>query len=263
MQKITIAEPCHQNWDAMTPTEQGRHCQSCVKTVHDVSNLSDEEVFDQYKKLGGNMCIRIPAHRAIVAPRPWYAKWKYGIAATLMSFWLSAQNLVAEAQNIDGDSVDGDKDEVTFDKITIRGKIIDSLVNDDPIAYAIVYIYKDSNQVAAGISREDGTFAIDIEQTLKNTDSLTIKISHVAYKEITQKMKDLKRTMDIEVLIGQDHICTSAVNITVESKYYIQGGMRMGIMITQNGREIYKLKKETYDTKTFYSDEIERHNLGR
>jgi hypothetical protein len=34
---IIIPEPCHQNWDAMTPNEQGRHCTSCVNTVVDVT----------------------------------------------------------------------------------------------------------------------------------------------------------------------------------------------------------------------------------
>src|SRR5882724_4976168 len=44
MLKISIPTPCHEDWDAMTPNTQGRHCNSCVKTVVDFTNMSDEDV---------------------------------------------------------------------------------------------------------------------------------------------------------------------------------------------------------------------------
>lgn len=258
-----LLDPCTENWDAMTPTEQGRHCSKCVKTVHLVSHLNNEEINAKYRELNGNLCIRIPRDRAAILPKPWYTKWKYAAVAALLSLWLTVQNYTAKAQTEPESSDNENLNEITFDQITIKGKIIDSLLNDDPISSAIIIVYKDSVQLGGCISIEDGTFSITLEHSLKSTDSLEVVVKHVSYTEIKQQLKDLKERMHIEVVIGQDHICTSAVNITVESKYHIQGGMRMGIMITQNGREIYKLKKETYDTKTFKSDEIERYNLGR
>ncbi|MGC4104031.1 hypothetical protein [Ferruginibacter sp.] len=44
MLKISIPQPCHEDWNAMTPNEQGRHCNVCVKTVVDFTSMSDEEV---------------------------------------------------------------------------------------------------------------------------------------------------------------------------------------------------------------------------
>ncbi|GAB2813198.1 hypothetical protein [Ferruginibacter profundus] len=41
---ISIPTPCHEDWDAMIPDAQGRHCNACVKTVVDFTNMSDEEV---------------------------------------------------------------------------------------------------------------------------------------------------------------------------------------------------------------------------
>ncbi len=38
-----ISEPCHENWDAMTPSEQGRHCASCDKEVVDFTSMSETE----------------------------------------------------------------------------------------------------------------------------------------------------------------------------------------------------------------------------
>lgn len=42
--EISIQKPCHENWDTMTPNEQGAFCGKCVKTVVDFSNKSIEEI---------------------------------------------------------------------------------------------------------------------------------------------------------------------------------------------------------------------------
>lgn len=44
MLKISIPTPCHQDWNVMTPNEQGRHCSACAKTVVDFISMSDEAV---------------------------------------------------------------------------------------------------------------------------------------------------------------------------------------------------------------------------
>ena len=42
--EISIKKPCHENWDAMTPNEQGAFCGKCVKTVIDFSSKSIEDI---------------------------------------------------------------------------------------------------------------------------------------------------------------------------------------------------------------------------
>jgi len=55
--KISIPRPCHENWDKMTPNEQGRHCNVCVKTVVDFTNMEAREIKSFFEeKKGEKVC---------------------------------------------------------------------------------------------------------------------------------------------------------------------------------------------------------------
>lgn len=57
--KISIPEPCHENWGAMTPNEQGRFCGSCQKTVVDFTNFSTDDIQNYFTKhYGQKVCGR-------------------------------------------------------------------------------------------------------------------------------------------------------------------------------------------------------------
>lgn len=42
--KISINEPCHEDWNKMTPNEQGAFCLACQKTVVDFSSKTIDEI---------------------------------------------------------------------------------------------------------------------------------------------------------------------------------------------------------------------------
>lgn len=42
--KIQIPTPCHENWEAMLPGENGRYCSSCCKTVVDFTGMTPEAI---------------------------------------------------------------------------------------------------------------------------------------------------------------------------------------------------------------------------
>lgn len=58
IKSINIQSPCHESWDGMTPNANGRHCQSCSKTVTDFSQMTDAQIIS-YLSNNHNICGRI------------------------------------------------------------------------------------------------------------------------------------------------------------------------------------------------------------
>ncbi|HEY0245065.1 MAG TPA: carboxypeptidase-like regulatory domain-containing protein [Mucilaginibacter sp.] len=57
IQKITIPQPCRQDWQLMTPVEQGRHCLQCSKTVTDFTLMTNTEILTYFTS-HENVCGR-------------------------------------------------------------------------------------------------------------------------------------------------------------------------------------------------------------
>ena len=57
--KITIPKPCHENWNAMSPDDNGRFCGACSKSVVDFTNMKSTEVQEYFiQNQGQKICGR-------------------------------------------------------------------------------------------------------------------------------------------------------------------------------------------------------------
>ena len=78
---LPIADPCHEDWDAMDPRERGKFCQRCSKDVHDISSMTEDEAHAFLRERAGTrVCVnyrhdddgrihfRAPG-RAVLSPR--------------------------------------------------------------------------------------------------------------------------------------------------------------------------------------------------
>lgn len=55
--KVIIPEPCNKGWDNMTPNNNGRHCDTCDKTVVDFTQMNKEEIKTYFiEKAGTKIC---------------------------------------------------------------------------------------------------------------------------------------------------------------------------------------------------------------
>ncbi|WP_028979329.1 hypothetical protein [Sporocytophaga myxococcoides] len=50
---IIIPKPCYEDWNKMTPKEQGKHCNSCNKVVVDFTNAKEEEILNYIRQNSG------------------------------------------------------------------------------------------------------------------------------------------------------------------------------------------------------------------
>lgn len=99
---FSIPTPCNNRWEEMTPTAQGRYCNSCAKQVVDFSGMSDGEII-AYVKQHGMVCGRfMPSQldREMYVPR----QRKLMPAALLAGFLMTVLPGKGKAQAVKTDT---------------------------------------------------------------------------------------------------------------------------------------------------------------
>jgi hypothetical protein len=173
---LHIPEPCHENWDAMTNANKGRHCQSCNKIVVDFSVMSDRQVLEYFKTTTGKTCGRFhddQLQRPLVEPQKQPSKWSYFLAsfiAFIMSAKTFSQQKVGKVKftgkpsvervTLKGDTIEIKKDTINPKKI--QGKVVDE--KGKGISNAIVKFIGTINAV---VTDSFGNFSIVNEREKK------------------------------------------------------------------------------------------------
>ena len=212
--QLSIPQPCHQNWQHMTSTEQGRFCNACAKEVIDFSTMTDKEVLTYFtSKKNEKVCGRAypdQLERAITSPKEFKKKkfWYWNYIAMGLLFFSKANmskaqvgKIRVETSALKGDTV------VTEQTVkqaipnnvpkTISGLITDE--NDTPIGFAAIKI-KGTN---IGVSTNaDGRYAIKV-----NTKKDVLEISAIGYTKVelalnTLQTYNLKLTAEERQLLG-------------------------------------------------------------
>jgi hypothetical protein len=187
--RLTIADPCHENWDQMTPAEKGRFCDSCQKQVVDFTDMTDGQIASFFKKTTGSICGRFmddQLNRSIAIPKkriPWV---KYFFQFTLPLFLASLKSGAQKSNSRDnltgnrtevyttvGFVLPGPEIEITHFSKEIVGVVVDE--DGYPVPYASIMIKGTSLGVQAN---RDGEFIIEIP-TKKNVE---LEISSVGFE---------------------------------------------------------------------------------
>ncbi len=84
--QLNIQEPCHENWNNMSPSQQGRYCSACSKEVIDFSECSDAELLNFFSRSKGQVCGRLYSDQLnrVIAPKPkkklfWYLNYVWAL----------------------------------------------------------------------------------------------------------------------------------------------------------------------------------------
>jgi hypothetical protein len=191
---LHIEEPCHENWQQMTPNEQGRHCLSCQKTVVDFTLMSDQEILNHISHASSSTCGRFTndqlnktyTERKVKPAFTFRYAWNVLVATFLLTG--SAATAQSKKSSKKKEPIGQQVKKISLPRDIIMGavmeapaRIITGTVIDDstglPIGFASVRI----KGIETGTSANDtGYFRITVPG--KN-DMVTIIVSAIGYED--------------------------------------------------------------------------------
>jgi len=171
--QLQVPEPCHEDWNKMTPGDKGRFCDSCQKTVHDFTGMSDAQLIAFFKKPStGSVCGRFhndQLERDFEIPRKRLPWMKYFLQLIIPAFLFTSKAKAQGQTRLLGDTVLVDSNKIgknlnescnskpdTNKSKRITGKLVDE--KGMAIPFATVVIKGTKSGVAAD---ENGNFSID------------------------------------------------------------------------------------------------------
>lgn len=205
---INIPEPCHEDWNAMTLQEKGRHCAVCNKTVVDFTKSTDEQLINTFET-EGNLCGRFKSsqlNRDVVLSRKEKNNYR-SLAASGLFAMLSFNSYEAKAQGapkvVYSDSIYENQNLQktvlsSSEYVIVKGKVIDE--SRLPLPGAIVLI---RGATTGTTTNFDGDFS------MKAKANDTLKISYLGYK--TKSLLLAKGTSMTIALDIDDENCENVV----------------------------------------------------
>lgn len=198
--QLTIPEPCHEDWNQMTPVQKGRFCSSCEKNVFDFTRSTDLQIIETYNK-NNSICGRFLStqlDRELFYPKKKKSVWLATVFFGMITFWntkMSAQEKPKTEQTETPRVVLGKPayhPEKESNEITITGIVSDESSNPMP---GVNVIIKGTQTVAQ--TNFDGLFKIkakkgdilifsfmgmeDTERTISNSRIINVKMKEHKY----------------------------------------------------------------------------------
>lgn len=188
---ITVAQPCHENWAAMAPAAQGRHCAACNKVVVDFTCLTDAEMVAFLSRPTGAGCGRFRAeqlNRPLGSATP-VSGWRRVAAAVLALAGLGAATPATAQQRLSAPvalqparlstapvAATAVPERLTLPSRTIKGRVIDP-TTDTGLPGVTVLLRGTSRGVATD---RDGYFELAVPEVF--TDNQIIDISSIGFE---------------------------------------------------------------------------------
>jgi hypothetical protein len=251
--QLQIPEPCHEDWNKMTPGDKGRFCDSCQKTVHDFTGMSDVQLVAFFKKPStGSVCGRFyndQLERDFEISRkrlPWIKYFfQFALPVFLTTMKTHAQGKPVFKENLAVDSVLSSCSKSPEDGYILgnlmpskylSGQVIDE--QGKGIPYATVFIKGTTN----GASCDSvGFFKLSIPSLQKK---LTLIASCVGYSE-KERQINLKK--------GNSTQITLSTNSTLNGEVVVIAG------ITRKGKTTYGYTSTVRTERISYWQKLKDH----
>lgn len=184
---VNIPLPCNESWSEMTPTEQGRFCQSCQHQVIDFTKMTDAQIVAYLSKQQGRVCGRMQnfqlnrnLHPAKVKPISWWQKTVAFVAFIISFGTIKAQETTSAepiVETVFSDSIPPVQktDSIETTQITIRGRIVDKS-DKEPIFGCRVKVLGNEDKA---LSDFDGKFEISVNREVNDTSQIVLLIRNM------------------------------------------------------------------------------------
>lgn len=257
--EFDIAKPCTENWNEMTPNEQGRFCSSCQKSVVDLTSKTDRQILQIYEQNEGKLCGRaLPKqlNRSFSLEQPYVRKTKLkaftALIASILGFGhLNAQEVVVTAPKMEtkiystkcGAALNSTKETTAA---TIKGKVTDQDTGEG-LPFANVILESNGLQLGGTTTDLEGNYSIEYNGDQETVD---LRVLYVGYLDHI--------TSGIQTKIQGSQDVFLEVDMVLPSQH-----MTMGIVITVKRtpaqkikslikRPYYKLRNIIYNNKNSY-----------
>jgi hypothetical protein len=211
--KISISNPCSENWNEMQPNNRGRFCGVCQKTVTDFTQMDDEAFIAYFQNIQKASCGRFAKRQLTleipnksVPLLPFWKMSKYVAASMIAAAGVSGkvfgQDYTTVQNSIQTDATTKTDDNLIAqdNPIIIRGKVLDE--NGETLPGASI-IFKD---LKTGTNSDiDGNFVLSIPQAMIKNGFCDIKVISVGYSEFSKSINIRQDTnMSITLRLSPD-----------------------------------------------------------
>ncbi len=234
--QLSVPKPCSEDWNQMTPKEQGRHCMSCAKVVTDFTKMSDAELIDFLQSGKGSGCGRFHQHQLqrTMLPQPESHLWSFPrfLAASAISFFMAigsalGQSVTGEIMHIEQHDTADITQPAISDTLVLKGNVTDG---NEPVPFVNVLVVEANLGVFTDF---DGNFRIEIPQELYR-DEYTLQFSSFGY--------EVK-----EMVVASSHGETAVeLDVDLETEAVIMG---MHVIIVQDPPMINGTGERVYDSR--------------
>ena len=226
---LTLPQPCSENWEEMTPTEKGRFCLNCQKTVIDFSALNDRQIIEIINGTKEQMCGRFhpqQLNREFAAADP-KRKPFIPFAALVSAMYFFSPSARAQRIPLDVPTSAGEKDtsiappskQPTDTRGTISKantfRVISGFVyaseKKEPQPWATVMVLPASEKIGT-VTDETGKFRLTIPASYTK-DTLLLKVAFIGMKpqEFCLSMSEKNHHVEVYMLESDTRILSVPV----------------------------------------------------
>jgi|GEM_PF-2456706 len=247
-----VPNPCHENWNKMSPIDQGKFCRACDKTVIDFSLMTNPEILQHISVINGNVCGRFnkdQLNRPVIISNTRKFSFTYGWSILL------ATTLLGMKSNAQGPFVKG---KVKLEQRPqpkaqlmgvvayiespqyLEGSIVDSSDNSE-VGNATITVLPDQFVISAD---SNGNFKISMHTIKSNS---TITISAIGFKTKIISLNTEKYPIGHTKRIGLEKEPVELPMITVLANPEMITGI-LGEMVSVQRVTVFEKLKDSIST---------------